>query len=368
MLLLALGTSGALAADGTTPIAAGAYHACAVSSGQLRCWGDNSAGELGDGTTRRRLSPVTVKGLPTMILEVGASYDRTCALVTGTRVYCWGRGASLSASGKPLSSSLPAKVGGIPKTAHGLSVGVTHACVLDAADSTWCWGLNDRGQIGDGTTKPRPKAMRATTLPASKIVASDGYTCAVLRSGGASCWGRSHGTAGDARNPEGLVVNSRSPVPVAGLEGATDLSATGDFACALLTGGVVSCWGENDHGQLGDGTVAGRSSPVAVQGLPQVAQVVATANHACALDVAGSVFCWGRGDHGQMGDGTYLERHAAGPVAQPRRAAKLFGGASGHWTLALSPDGSAFAWGRGEDGQLGDGGTVDRALPVDVTL
>jgi len=172
----------------------------------------------------------------------------------------------------------------------------------------------------------------------------------------------------DPRNPEGLVVNSRSPLSIPGLEGAADLSATGDFACALLAGGAVSCWGENDHGQVGDGTAVGRSTPVVVQGLPQVAQVVATANHACVLEIAGSVSCWGRGDHGQMGDGAYVERHVPGPVAQPRRAAKLFGGASGHWTLALSPDGPAFAWGRGEDGQLGDGSQEDRPLPVDVTL
>ncbi len=367
LLLLALSTGGAVAADATTPIAAGAYHACSASSGQLRCWGDNSAGELGNGSTRGSVSPVEVKGLPTPILEVDASYDRTCALVSGSRVYCWGRGAKLNSSGKPVSSSTPVKVSGTPPGAHGLAVGVTHACVLDTADATWCWGVNDRGQIGDGSTKPRAKPVKAKVGAASKLAAADGYTCAILRAGSVSCWGKSHGTSGDALNPEGLVVNSKSPRSIAGLEAAIDLSATGDFACAVLTGGVVSCWGENDHGQLGDGSVAGRSTPgVVVQGLPAAVQVVATANHACALGVDGSVFCWGRGDHGQLGDGSYDERHVPGPVAQPRPATRLFGGASGHWTLALATDGTAFAWGRGEDGQLGDGGREDRPLPVDV--
>jgi alpha-tubulin suppressor-like RCC1 family protein len=339
VLVCALSTAGAVAADGTPPIAAGAYHACSATSGQLRCWGDNSAGELGNGTTRASVSPVTVKGLPTPILEVAASYHRTCALVSGQRVYCWGRGAKLNSSGKPVSSSTPVKVGGIPATARGLAVGVTHACVVDAADVTWCWGVNDLGQIGDGTTKPRSSAVKAKNPPAAKVVAADGYTCAVLRGGGVWCWGRSHGTAGDPLNPEGLVVNSRTPRSIPGLETATDLSATGDFATALLAGGLISAWGENDHGQLGDGTVTGRSTPAVVNGLPEAVQVVATANHACALLVDGAVFCWGRGDHGQMGDGSYVARRVPGPVAQPRPAARLFGGASGHWTLAFTTEG-----------------------------
>jgi alpha-tubulin suppressor-like RCC1 family protein len=130
----------------------------------------------------------------------------------------------------------------------------------------------------------------------------------------------------------------------------------------------VSCWGENDHGQLGDGTVIGRSTPAQIGGLPVTIQVVTTANHACALGIDGSVWCWGRGDHGQMGDGTLTDRHIPAPVAPLEPAARLFGGASGHWTLALSAEGSAFAWGRGENGQLGDGGTDDRSVPVRITL
>jgi alpha-tubulin suppressor-like RCC1 family protein len=368
VLLLGLSTAGAVAADGTPPIAAGAYHACSALSGKLRCWGDNSSGELGNGTTRKSLTPVAVTGLPTPILEVAASYDRTCALVSGRRVYCWGRGARLDSSGKPKANSTPLKVSGIPSTAHGLAVGVTHACVVDANDAVWCWGVNDRGQIGDGTTKARSSAVKTKSPPAAKVVASDGYTCAVLRAGGVACWGRSHGSAGDPLNPEGLVVNSKTPLAIPGLETATDLSATGDFICVLLAGGLISAWGENDHGQLGDGTVTGRSVPAIIGGLPEAVQVVASASHACALTSDGSVFCWGRGDHGQLGDGSFAERHVPGPIVQPRPAAILFGGASGHWTLALASEGSAFAWGRDEYGQLGNRGTVDQAIPVDVTL
>jgi len=366
--VLGLNAAGAVAADGPPPFAAGAYHACSATSGQLRCWGNNADGELGNGTTRRSLVPVIVTTLRAPVLEVSASYNRTCALVAGGRVYCWGRGAKISSRGTPSASAVPIRVSGIPLSAHGLSVGVTHACVLDATQSTWCWGVNDRGQIGDGTTKTRASAVRTQSPPAIKVVASDRYSCVVLQAGGVSCWGRSHGNAGDPLNPDGLVVNSRTPRPITGLETATDVAASGDFACALVPGGIVSCWGENDHGQLGDGTVTGRRTPAPVAGLPETVQVVATANHACALAVDGTILCWGRGDHGQIGDGFFVDQHAPFAVAQPGPAVRLAGAASGHWTLALAADGTAFAWGRNEDGQLGNGRTTDEPAPVPVSL
>jgi alpha-tubulin suppressor-like RCC1 family protein len=160
----------------------------------------------------------------------------------------------------------------VPTSAHDLAVGVTHACVLDGAGTPWCWGVNDRGGIGDASTKPRPNPVRTKSPAALAVAASDGYTCALVQTGGISCWGRSHGTTGDPLNPQGLVVNSRIPVLIPGLETATAISATGDFATALLANGQVEAWGENDHGQLGDGSVSGRSMPAVVSGLPEATQ------------------------------------------------------------------------------------------------
>jgi alpha-tubulin suppressor-like RCC1 family protein len=299
-----------------------------------------------------------------------ASYDRTCAIVIGGKVYCWGRVAALDPDGRPLGSLLPVKVNGIPKGPHDLSVGVTHACVLDELQATWCWGLNDRGQLGDGTKKPRPGPVKASVDPAAKVVASDGYTCVVLLAGGVSCWGRSHGNYLDPlRNPDGLVNNTSLPRLVPGLETATDVSATGDFACAILPGGNVSCWGENDHGQLANGKTKGRSTPTPVHGIPESVQVVATANHACSLGVDGTVYCWGRGDHGQMGNGSFEDQRAPMLVNLPQPAVKLVGATSGHWTVAFTATGSAFAWGRNDYGQLGSrGSTTDKAVPVAVSL
>ncbi len=353
-------TAGATSANGTIR-ATGAYHGCASAGTKLYCWGDNSAGELGDGTKTNSLTPVAVRNLPVPVVEVAASYDRTCALVAGPSVYCWGRGATLDAKLKPQASTAPIKVGGLPAGAHGLAVGVTHACVLDVASAVWCWGVNDRGQLGDGTTTSRARPVKAKVAAASQLAASDGYTCAVTA--GVYCWGRSHGTAGDPLNPEGLVVNSKTPVAIAGLGAASAVAATGDFACAL-SGGKVLCWGENDHGQLGDGTLTGRATPAAVAGLPASSQVVATANHACSLSTTGSVSCWGRGDHGQIGNGTFSDSLRPVTVSLPSPAVRLYGSASGHYTIAALADGSTYGWGRDQYGQLGDGATRDEPTPV----
>ena len=344
LVMLGLTAAGPVAADGPPFFAAGAYHACFASSSKVRCWGNNGNGQLGDGYTVGSTRAVKVKLLPAPILDVAASYDRTCALVSGGKVFCWGRVATLDKDGHALGSLLAIKVKGLPQSVHGLSVGVTHACVLDSLQAVWCWGLNDRGQLGDGTKKPRTVPVRALSDPAAKVVASDGYTCVVLLAGGVSCWGRSHGNYADlTRNPDGLVVDSSMPRAIPGLETATDVSASGDFACAILPGGAVSCWGENDHGQLANGKTKGRSKPSPVAGLPESIQVVATANHACSLGLDGSVYCWGRGDHGQMGNGETVERHTPVLVPVPAPAVKLVGAASGHWTVAFTADGSAWS-------------------------
>jgi alpha-tubulin suppressor-like RCC1 family protein len=356
LALLAAATSSAAAATDPT-FAAGAYHGCSALTGRLYCLGDNSAGELGDGTSTNRTSPVPVIGLPTPVAEVSASYDRTCAIAAG-RLYCWGRQA------KPAASPTPVKVGKV-SGAHGLAVGVTHACVLDATGGVWCWGANDRGQLGDGKTKNQTKPIQAKVGAAAQLAAADGYTCALLAAGGVSCWGRSHGTAGDPLNPEGLVVNSKKPTAVVGLGGATAVSATGDFACATVAGQVL-CWGENDHGQLGDGTLTGRRTPLPVAGLAAASRVVATANHACALS-GGDVFCWGRGDHGQLGNGTIGESHTPVAALVPP-IARLYGAASGHWTMAQTTDGRWYSWGRNDYGQLADGSTTDQPTPVPATI
>ena len=361
---LALASS---ASSGTTPmrlLAAGAYHVCTTDTvDQLVCWGSNSAGELGNGTTTDSIVPVGVKNLTTPIYEVAASYDRTCAR-NAKGVWCWGRQARVS-NGKWVGSTMPVKVGGVPSGAHDLAVGVKHACVLDGSGKPWCWGTNGSGEVGDGTKKVRTKAVKTKFAPAVQIAASDGYTCAIAATGGVQCVGLSHGgDDGDPLNPPGQVVDSKTqPVTIPGLDAAASLSATGDFALALLADGTVMAWGENDHGQLGDGTTIGRSLPLPVPLPGPASSAVATANHACVLLGAGAM-CWGRGDHGQLGNGSFVESYTPTAVVGLDGASWLVPAASGHFTLALTTGGSVWGWGRNESGAVGTGG--DQPFPVPI--
>src|SRR5436190_8552449 len=147
---------------------AGAYHACALSAGQLACWGFNKEGELGLGDSVDRLLPTKVTTLPAPVAQVAASYNRTCALTTTGRVFCWGRGAKLK-SGKSSASSTPRQVPGTPSGIVDLSVGVDHACVRTVPGEVWCWGEDDRGQLGDAKTKASASPVKARVAGVTQV-------------------------------------------------------------------------------------------------------------------------------------------------------------------------------------------------------
>src|SRR6266568_4274426 len=208
-------------------------------------------------------------------------------------------------------------------------------------------------------------------LTPTAVAAGGSHTCMRLPDGTVQCWGRNY--SGQLGNGDGNLTNSSVPVTARGLTTATSV-VTGDaHTCALLGDGTVQCWGVGDAGQLGDGTVAdpatgppGSSTPVQVSGITGAAAVIAGGYHTCALFADGTAWCWGRSDDGQLGNGARASASTPVPVTNLTGVTAMTAGF--YHTCALLPNGTVWCWGRNDEGQLGDGTTVGRPAPVQAGI
>jgi alpha-tubulin suppressor-like RCC1 family protein len=369
-------------------LAAAGHHTCArLVDGTVSCWGANQSGQLGDGTTTNIGVPVPVTGLPDVTsIAVGSAFS--CAGRRDGSVWCWGddRGGQLG-TGARLARDLPTPVVGVAG-AVAVSAGSGHTCArlspapapagsaattaqpttgvaTPATPSTIvCWGANQAGQLGDGTRVDRGTAAPLkVTLDARELSAGALHTCARPDDGGVWCWGRgSSGQLGAA-----MAVDYALPVRAIGVTAATHIGTGGAHTCAMAAEGAV-CWGDNQMGQLGDGTSDPRSSPTVVAGLGGAAGVVTRwalgAEHTCALLTGGRVMCWGRGTEGQLGDGRMTSSASAVLVTGLEDALDIAAG-DDH-TCAVTASGTVMCWGQGTSGQLGWGSPLGRAAPVEV--
>jgi alpha-tubulin suppressor-like RCC1 family protein len=240
--------------------------------------------------------------------QVSASGSHACALLPDGTLRCWGYNEyGQLGDGTTTHSSTPVAVAGIT-AALAVAAGHHHTCALLADGTVGCWGKNEFGQLGNGATCEAPPCKTPLAVAVSGIstavAVSPGayHTCALLADSTVRCWG--HNMFGQLGN--GANTNSSTPVDVAGLPPAVAVTAGGFHTCALLADGTVQCWGRNDGGQLGDGATPDSSTPVAVSGLGPAAAVSAGAYHTCARLPDGSLKCWGRNTFGQLGNGASL--------------------------------------------------------------
>lgn len=280
-------------------VTTGENHTCAVlvAGGEVRCWGSNNSGQLGDGSTASSDLPVEVVGL-SGATGISAGNIQTCAVVAGGAVQCWGAASPAPTEVPGISGATAVSVGGAHQSGTR-----THACALVAGGAIQCWGNNGQGQLGDGTnlSSSTPVAVVGITGATALVAGPYASTCAVV-GGGVTCWGNNgYGQLGD-----GTTDDSNVPVSVVGLSGATDVGLGAVHACARLSDGSAMCWGNNNYGQLGAGALPGTTTPVAVTGLSEASSIAVGDYFTCSKLAGGSAACWGGNGDGQLGTGSRL--------------------------------------------------------------
>ena len=255
-----------------------------------------------------------------------------------------------------------------------LSAGGYHTCAIDNNGAVKCWGLNDYGQLGNGNNTKTNTPGNTITLPnghtATAIASGTEHTCALLNDGQITCWGHNnHGQLGNGNNDTNTPGNI---ITLPNGHTATAITAGFLHTCALLDNRQITCWGFNGAGQLGDDSYFETNTPGNTITLPNghtATAITAGAEHTCALLDNGTITCWGRNDSGQLGDGSYIPTYAPStPITLPNGHTATAISAGFNHTCALLDNGQITCWGNNAKGQLGNGNNGNTNTPINITL
>ncbi|MBU1070514.1 hypothetical protein KJ975_13185 [Myxococcota bacterium] len=347
-----------------TQIAAGNTHTCAVrSTGTVWCWGLNTNGQLGNGTTFSSQVPVQVSSITSGATMVTVGRSHSCALVSGA-VKCWGINTNGQLGDSTFTQhTTPVSVVNMTSSITQITAGMYHTCAVKIG-AAFCWGRNNFGQVGNDTTTDQktPVAVYGVVSGVDHLSAGDYHTCLMKTNGGASCWGSNN--SGQLGN--GTTTSSLRPVNVAGgLTTGEIIAAGGDHTCALTTSGAVYCWGENSSGQLGIGNNIDKTTPTAVSGLLSgMVGLTAGFAHTCVTVYRGGAKCWGKNNKGQIGNNGLLNQLTPDDVINDFNMSYIAAGVS--HTCAIKGN-YAYCWGYNSNGQLGDNTVLDKKIPTMVT-
>ena len=344
-------------------ISAGGYHSLALgSNGTLWAWGWNTAGQLGDGTTANRLVPISVLNL-TNGAFISSGYAHSLGLAVGGTNWAWGQNNYGQLGDSTTNdSALPVLTAGLPPIV-AIAAGGDHSLALTIQSNVWAWGLNASGQLGDGTVSNRATPVAVSGLSEIVIIASGfSHSLALDTNGTVWAWGANLiGELGD-----GSASNQSLPVTVFGLSNVLTIAAGAEHSLAVASDSNVWAWGGNYAGQLGDGTLTNRNAPVAVSGLSNIIAIAGGGGHSLALQDNGQIWAWGDNSVGQLGQGG-LGGASLVPVVVTGLTNGIAISAGYSHSLALTADGTIWAWGLGLQGQLGNGySNAVSAVPVPV--
>lgn len=337
--------------------------------GRAWSWGWNVNGQLGDGTTASKRTPVSVVGAIKTFCKISAGGNFSTTIDQYGRAWTWGRNDSsqLGNGGVGTQQTSPVSVTGTIKTFCEINAGNRHVLVIDKNGRAWGWGLNSSGQIGDNsiTARATPVSVAGAVKTFCKISAGNSHSLAIDKNGRAWGWGyNTFGIIGD-----NTTVSKRTPVSIAGaIKTFCEIAAGSTHSLAIDKNGRAWGWGRNDFVQLGIDSVPNRCTPVSVVGGTKTfCELSSGSIHNLVIDKNGRVWAWGFNSTYQLGDGTSIMQATPVSVAGAVKTfCKIDGGANGSHSLAIDKNGRAWAWGFNSIYQLGDGTQTARCTPVSV--
>ena len=342
--------------DDVVSVSAGNSHTMVIRvDGSLWGWGDNGLGQLGDGTSIRRSTPIWIMD---DVVAVATGSQHTMALRADGSLWGWG-----SNSVGQIGDGSPANFRLIPvrimDDVVAVATGFQHTMAITTDSNLWGWGYNRFGLVGDGTSTHHHRPVKIMDNVTS-VSAGDSHTMAIRADGSLWGWGRNmNGLLGD-----GTTIGRNAPVWI--MDDVVEVAAGIVHTIAVKTDGCLWGWGENWAGQLGDGTTINRHSPVLIKchapAPPTVVnnRISAGNRHSFVIMPDNSLWGWGDNLWGQVGDGTRTDRHIPVWIMDDVVAVT----AGGLQTMAIRTDGSLWGWGWNQSGELGDGTTNDHLAPV----
>jgi alpha-tubulin suppressor-like RCC1 family protein len=370
-------------------------HTCGLTAeGVATCWGWDYYGQLGNGggsLDTQSPFPVDTSTIPgnKVFVSITTGRSHTCGLTAEGVAYCWGRdnNGQLGNGGASLDTQSPSPVDSSTMTGNKAFVsiqnGVVHTCGLTVDGVAYCWGLDSRGQLGNGggslaTQSPSP--VDTSIILGNKafvqMTAGGEHSCGLTADGVAYCWGSNqYGQLGNGDS----AIDKESPSPVetstiGGNKSFVKLSVRVDHTCGLTADGAAVCWGSDAHGQIGNGGGSQDMNSPSVVDTSTVGwkkafvKLAAGIDYACGMTPMGTIYCWGSDAYGGLGNGgTSLDSQSPLPVDTStiignKAFVQLDTGVS--HTCAITAEGVVYCWGRDTDGQLGNGGaSLDTQSP-----
>lgn len=340
-------------------IVTGSGSTCALlQDNTIKCWGNNTYGQLATGGSETSLYPVDVVNAfgGRTVTDIYMNNVHGCALTADNKAYCWG---AAYRNGAPGDLRVPTEVQGLTEGVQKLALGGGHTCALTLLGTVKCWGYNNEGALASASHSYQPVLISALGTGVTDIAAGLENTCA-KKADGWWCWGRNlNGELGlGDTTSRGTPVKQTLPTGLS----FEKLAMGSNFTCGVTAGGATYCVGRNDFGQLGIGDMVSRTSFTLASGLVGVEEISLGGNSGCARS-GSQLRCWGRNSVGQLGNGSLTD--SATPVLLTNVAAQQVAVGSGS-ACGIDTQGRAMCWGNNPEGRLGDGTSTIRTSPVFV--